>query len=125
MKEKTVFWLFSLIFVSACVIVLLVNDITRRSDEVYVKEITAAEETLGVSAAAEEKAPSGETPELININTATAEELTALPGIGRTIADRIVEYREKNGGFDSTDELTKVNGIGESKLEAVRDMITV
>lgn len=61
---------------------------------------------------------------LINVNQATLEELEKLPGIGRTIAKRIVEYREKNGPFKGPSDLLKVKGIGEKKLEKIRGMIT-
>ena len=49
----------------------------------------------------------------VNVNTATSEELTALPGIGDTIAARIVTYRKKNGSFGKIEELMNVKGIGE------------
>lgn len=62
---------------------------------------------------------------LININTATAEELTELKGIGEGIAENIVSYREAAGDFESVDELLNVSGIGKSKLEDIRDMVCV
>lgn len=61
----------------------------------------------------------------VDINTAGPEELTALPGIGEKLADRIVEYREKHGPFSTVDELTNVSGIGEGKLEALRGHVRV
>lgn len=61
---------------------------------------------------------------IININTATAEELMTLDGIGEVTARKIIEYREKNNGFINVDELTKVDGIGEAKLEKIRSFIT-
>ena len=61
----------------------------------------------------------------VNINTATAEELEALPGIGPTLAGRIVAWREENGGFRSPEELTKVDGMGTKTLEEIWDLITV
>ena len=57
----------------------------------------------------------------VNLNTATVEQLTALPGIGPALAGRIVEYRQKSGSFHSTREVMNVKGIGEknfAKLEA-------
>ncbi len=61
----------------------------------------------------------------ININTATAEELESLPGIGPVIAQRIVEYREANGPFQTVSQLTMVSGIGISTLEELMELITV
>ncbi|MBC7319612.1 ComEA family DNA-binding protein [bacterium] len=61
----------------------------------------------------------------ININTATAEELEELPGIGPTLANRIVSYREKNGPFKSIEDLMKVSGIGEKRFESIKDLIVV
>lgn len=61
----------------------------------------------------------------VNINTADAEVLTALPGIGRVLADRIVAYRTQNGPFRVIEEITNVEGIGEGKAEAILELITV
>lgn len=60
----------------------------------------------------------------ININTASKEELESLPGIGSTLAQRIIEYREENGLFSSAEDLLRVKGIGEKKLERIKDQIT-
>ena len=61
----------------------------------------------------------------VNINTADADTLTALPGIGRVLAERIVAYRRQNGPFRAIEEITKVEGIGEKKAEAILELITV
>lgn len=61
----------------------------------------------------------------ININTATAAELDTLPGIGTAYANRIIEYRNANGGFKKIDDIMKVKGIGEKTFEKLRDKITV
>lgn len=61
----------------------------------------------------------------VNINTADADTLAALPGIGRVLAERIVAYRRQNGSFRAIEEITKVEGIGEKKAEAILDLITV
>lgn len=62
---------------------------------------------------------------LININTATKEELTALNGIGDSKAQAIIDYRNENGYFSSIDELMNVSGIGEKTFAKNKDLITV
>ena len=61
----------------------------------------------------------------LDLNTATAEELAALPGIGETLAARILAYRADNGPFESVEELTEVSGIGEGKLAGLEGWVTV
>jgi competence protein ComEA len=61
----------------------------------------------------------------ININTANASELEKLPGIGPKVAQRIVDYRTKNGAFKKAEEIMKVTGIGEKIFARMKDMITV
>ena len=68
-------------------------------------------------------AQKGSTP--VNINTATAEELQALPRIGPAMAQRIIAWREAHGGFRSVDELDAVPGIGPSMLENLRPLVTI
>jgi len=62
---------------------------------------------------------------LININTASREELETLPGIGEVLSQRIIDYRRTNGYFKSIEEIKEVSGIGEKKFEAIKDLITV
>jgi competence protein ComEA len=61
----------------------------------------------------------------INLNTATAEQLEAIPGIGPVLAQRIIEYRQTHGRFQSVDELLEVRGIGPKRLENMRPYVVV
>ena len=61
----------------------------------------------------------------VNLNTADAAELDALPGVGPTTATAIIEHRERVGGFTSVDQLLDVRGIGDAKLEQLRPLVTV
>ena len=61
----------------------------------------------------------------INLNTATAAQLDALPGVGKATAERIVEYRQKNGGFKKTEDLMNVKGIGEKSFLKLKPLVTV
>ena len=79
-------------------------------------------EALPGTAENAEPVPTG--PVVVNINTATAEELLTLPGVGPALAQRIIDYRSENGDFRAVEELTKVKGIGESKLKDLLDLIT-
>ena len=81
------------------------------------------------SAAAPEETqtePSAQAASLpVNINTADAAELAALPGIGKVLAQRILDYRRVHGDFSAVEQLTNVEGIGEGKLETILELITI
>jgi competence protein ComEA len=62
---------------------------------------------------------------LININSASIEEMTKLNGIGPAIAERIIDYRENNGGFYDVNEIKNVRGIGDKIFEKIKNNITV
>jgi competence protein ComEA len=82
--------------------------------------------SIGVPAAAYAAAAAGsEAAAQVDINTASVEELMTVPGIGQVIAQRIVEFRDKNGPYKSIDDLLKVQGIGEKSLARIREHLSV
>jgi competence protein ComEA len=68
---------------------------------------------------------SGGPPGLINLNTATLAELDTLPGVGPVLAQRIIDHRNRSGGFKSVEELRKVEGVGDARFEQLKDLVTV
>jgi competence protein ComEA len=100
-----------------------VNPAEKLKDEQYIN-IAKKEANVEPGSTSGKQAISGGK---ININMATAKELDEfLPGIGETYANRIVDYREKNGRFKSIDEITKVEGIGSGKrFESIKKYITI
>lgn len=79
----------------------------------------------GASSGAVDPITGAAVPARININTASAADLEALPGIGEVLAQRIVDYRTQNGPFTSVDQLVDVSGIGDAILADIRDSVTV
>ena len=97
-----------------------------RVPEKAVPETTAAAKSGSVNPAAKsgtssKAASSGP----VNINTASAEELDTLPGIGPAMAQRIIEFRETEGAFTAIEDIKKVKGIGEAKFEKMKDKICI
>jgi competence protein ComEA len=62
---------------------------------------------------------------LLDLNTATVAQLDGLPGVGQVLAQRLVDYRTAHGGFRSVDQLREVDGIGESRFQKLRQLVTV
>ncbi len=82
--------------------------------------------TIALAAPLAGAAPNAdERPAVVNLNTATAGELEALPGIGAKKAEAIVEARKSRGGFKSVDEIVDVRGIGPAQLEKLRPHLRV
>lgn len=77
---------------------------------------TGGANTVGSAAGAAPTAP-------ISLNTATADQLNTLPGVGPVLAQHIIDYRTQHGGFRSVDELRQVNGIGDRRFSDLRDLV--
>ena len=71
----------------------------------------------------ENAVPSNNSTQTININKATEKEFETLPGIGPSLASKIIEYRNQNGKFESIEDIKNVNGIGDNKYEKIKDLI--
>ncbi len=94
------------------------------------RSIVAALLVLGVCSAALAQEPSSKSPAAqqgttLNLNSATSAELEALPGIGKVTADRIIEYRQKSGGFKKVEDLMNVRGVGEKSFLKLKPLVSV
>jgi competence protein ComEA len=93
----------------------------RRTIATGLAVVLAALMAAAPAIAAAKSAPT----EKVDLNNATVEQLTTLPGVGAKLAARIVEYREKVGRFRSADELLNVKGIGEKNFQKLERWLTV
>jgi competence protein ComEA len=69
--------------------------------------------------------PTATTAAPVNLNTATADQLATIPGVGPKMAERIIDYRQKNGGFKKIEDLMNVSGVGEKSFLKMKPLITV
>ncbi len=100
---------------------LVIEGIKRAGGALSVAELEKLNLSLSLKEGEEIWIPGG----TININKAPLEQLTYLPGIGPELAKRIIEYRERNGEFRTISELQNVKGIGEIKLQKIKEKITL
>ena len=94
---------------------------TLRRIAAFAAALALAVLTVAGPALAAKPAPTGK----VNINTASAEQLTTLPGVGPKLAARIVEYRQKSGSFRATKDLLNVQGIGEKNFAKLETWLSV
>lgn len=94
-----------------------INEIEDNTDTYVSKENSNASDSKNTSSSTQNSK--------ININTATQAELETLPGIGPSIAMKIINYRKENGKFSSVEDIKKVSGIGDSKYLQIKDLIKI
>lgn len=105
-----------------------INSVNDSVEKLLEKRVASKRELLDFRSAknADNKGDNNSaTPKIININTASIIELTTLPGIGEKTAQNILNYREKFGKFKKADELMYIKGIGKSKFQKIKNLITV
>jgi competence protein ComEA len=91
-------------------------------------KVSMNEESDGEESAANSEpvpSPTRNAPRIVNINESDLNELMTLPRIGETTAQRIIDYREANGPFETVEDLLNVEGIGDATLDNLRDLISV
>ncbi|HCW04148.1 MAG TPA: DNA-binding protein [Clostridium sp.] len=91
----------------------------RDEDCIVVANIDKAETVVNTNSTQDEKS------DIININTADKDQLEKIPGVGPVTAEKILEYREEKGYFNSIEDLKNINGIGEKTFENMKDKISV
>jgi competence protein ComEA len=89
------------------------------------RQVLVPQRTARASAGAAGTAATTATDQPVNLNTATLEQLDTLSGIGPTTAQKILDFREEQGGFGSIEELDQISGIGEKTLAALREEVTL
>ncbi len=123
-KEKTVFYFLCFTFLVGAGISLYQNNQNKKNLKTIVIKQMPNDTQAAVQSDSDE-IDTSDTSDLININTASNKELEALPGVGPVIAQRIVDYRQKYGGFKRKEEILKISGIGPKKFEGIKDKITI
>ena len=98
---------------------------TRRSPLFLATVLALAMAALSVAPATASGASSAAPASMVNINSAGVDELVTLPGIGKAYAERIVEYRQKNGPFKKVEDILNVRGIGEKTFDRIKDRLTL
>ena len=109
----------------ACGVMLGIFLMQTRTAGTISVQCAAPDETEEAVQTVAEEAVDATADDRLDLNTATAEELQELPGIGEVIAQRIIDYRELRGRFLDPEQLMEVDGIGQAKYEKLRELVTV
>jgi len=116
------------LIISVLIAVCVISALDFSSDQMRIK----AEHATAIVAVSDVRAPDADNNvivsdnlDLVNINTATMEDLKSLPGIGDVLAEAIIAYRTYNGSFERVEQLLEVTGIGEGRLKQIADLICV
>ena len=96
-----------------------VIDDKKNKEETYITEDSGDNVIID-----NEQSEGNSSSSLVNINKATQSELETLPGIGPSIASKIIDYRESKGKFSKIEDIKNVTGIGDSKFANIKDLIT-
>ena len=94
-------------------------------EKIYIPNLLDATGTESTEETLTETSSNNNSNKKVNINKATASELTSVPGIGESTAEKIIAYRDENGKFKSVEDIRNVSGIGASKYEKMKDYISV
>jgi len=97
--------------------------VVAKSFLIFVVLLASLNGLLLAQSAGDQKQAAGKS--LVNINTANQTELESLPGIGPSLAKKILDFRTKNGNFKAPADITAVQGIGDKKYEQLKNLITV
>ena len=129
MKKQNFPWLILITCIFAAFIFGFFAGRNLNRTPVQIKPLPVAAEVSAASTEASETddptTGSSEVSFPVNINTATAQQLEALPGIGPTYAQRIIDYRNAHGPYTPPSQLLNISGIGEKRLAAIWDYITI
>lgn len=99
--------------------------VPERAQVAPVSDASGTAGTAGSAASANGATPANSAGGLVNINTASEQELDTLPGIGPAMAKRIIEYRTTEGGFKKLEDIKNIKGIGDAKFNKLKDKICI